>query len=502
MATQDDEFDDGELAEEEFVDEGDDFAEEDGPKPRVSLLTVLLCLLNVAATIGFAVLLIMDYSKRQEWSHAVFMRDLALQGVALAQEADGPSAYHATMPEQRINPDKIKEAFRKRGGSVSESFTPVAEVFPNRILPQHLSDETLKLHFKGLGPPVRTLEDEIDRLRKELPNDILKAAQETTDKLDPKAKDPVQDKRNLLVALLLPLARTPRQIDDMYTMIQKVDPDKLHDLLIDVGQRRVLYDILAPLEYFRPSPVSEWPLEKIGDVYSKDPKKLDDYYAMLERRLKSAKADKFDPKFNFGSEWQDKDRDSIEKRQVIAFVLFTIGQARKPDGTPLYPQGADRVQKVIGLFEDAVAAHYLTGAVDKMTQRLLQLAIEDRDGKAVIVNNNLTSTDGFVQSYAKEIQRIKDITEVIKDRAFRLADLQDQEKKQADIVLVRQQHLDTVTAELIGERKKTAFQLSELQRVQRQLFEAQVKLADAHQTNLRLEQSIRRAEKVLKGELP
>jgi hypothetical protein len=59
-----------------------------------------------------------------------------------------------------------------------------------------------------------------------------------------------------------------------------------------------------------------------------------------------------------------------------------------------------------------------------------------------------------------------------------------------------------VTAELIGERMRTAFELDQLRRLQKQLFEAQVKLADAHQTNLKLEQKIRAAGKRLTGDAP
>lgn len=497
----DDDFDDGEAAEEEeFAEEElageDDFEEPVGPKPRASLLTVILCLLNVAATIGFAVLLVMDYSKRQEWSFAVFMRDLALEGLPLVQEADGPSASRQTMPEQRIDADKLKDAFRKRGGSVSERFVPVFEVFPNRILPQHLSDETLKIHFKNAGTPVRTLEEEIERLRKTLPDDIKKAAQEFA------AKPPDEKaKRDQLALTLLPLARTPKQIDDLYTFIQKVDGVKLDELLVDAGQRRVLYDILAPHEFFRPAPIDAWPLEQIADIKGK---KLEEYVSMLDRRLKSTIEAKYDAALHLGKEFEGKERDSIEKRQAIAFMVFTVAQARKPDGTPLYPQGPERVQKVIGLFEDAVAAGALAGATDKMTRKMVNVIIEDREGKPVFDPkiNKLTSTDGFVHSYAKEIDRVKEIIETIRTRNLRLADVQDQEKKQADIVDMREKQIATVSTELIGERKKTSFQLGELRRLQKQLFDAQVKLADAHQNNLRLEQAIRRAELRLKGDVP
>src|SRR5581483_5264381 len=161
----------------------DDF-DQPAPKARVSMLTVLLFFLNVAAALGFAYLLLMTYQKRQSWSYAVFLYDLRDLGLPLEMEADGPSASRETTPRKLLDPAQLKAAFQKRstGVSVSEPFQAVDERFVGGIRPQHLTPEVLADVFKNLGPPVKTLEDEIRRLQKDLPADLDRAAKEVLDK--------------------------------------------------------------------------------------------------------------------------------------------------------------------------------------------------------------------------------------------------------------------------------------------------------------------------------
>src|SRR5262249_18284730 len=86
MAKDDDDFDAEEAYEEE-------------PRGRTSLLTVILCVLNVAAAAGFTFLLVMDYQKRQSWSRAVFLHDLKITGLPLKEETDGTSASRIIIPQ-------------------------------------------------------------------------------------------------------------------------------------------------------------------------------------------------------------------------------------------------------------------------------------------------------------------------------------------------------------------------------------------------------------------
>jgi hypothetical protein len=56
-----------------------------------------------AATVGFGMLLYMDVNKRLDWARAVFMRDLAIQGLPFDIELAVDSAIEAEI--RRSSPD-------------------------------------------------------------------------------------------------------------------------------------------------------------------------------------------------------------------------------------------------------------------------------------------------------------------------------------------------------------------------------------------------------------
>src|SRR5437868_4713152 len=107
------EIDEALLAEDDDVPpEEPEEQEEPEPRGRNTGLTIALCVLNVLAALGFTYLLVVDYQKRQEWSHAVFMNELFLQGLPLAQEDDGLSGSRVTLPHQKLESSQITEVFR------------------------------------------------------------------------------------------------------------------------------------------------------------------------------------------------------------------------------------------------------------------------------------------------------------------------------------------------------------------------------------------------------
>src|SRR5438093_823964 len=148
-------------------------------RERLALVTQFnSSFLTVAAAVGFVFLLTMDYRRRADWSHAIFMHDLKAVGLPLREEqTEGTSASRLALPRQRLDATMIKEAYSKRGGkSVSEPFQSVQESFQYRITADHLTPEVLREHFQGAGEPVKTLEDEVDRLKSKLLGDIAEAA--------------------------------------------------------------------------------------------------------------------------------------------------------------------------------------------------------------------------------------------------------------------------------------------------------------------------------------
>src|SRR5207249_659638 len=92
----DDNLDDDNIVKEEEV--PDEPEKEPAPRGKNTGLTITLCVLNVLAAVGFIFLLVLDYQKRQEWSHAVFMNELYIKGLPLKEEDEGPSGSRVTMP--------------------------------------------------------------------------------------------------------------------------------------------------------------------------------------------------------------------------------------------------------------------------------------------------------------------------------------------------------------------------------------------------------------------
>src|SRR5262245_65202663 len=103
-------------------------SEKPKPKPKITGLTLTLCILNVAAVIGFVVMLVLDYGKRQAYTYAAFQYEFQLGGLGTKEDRDGVTAGVETLPRQKLTPEALKAAYSSRGGaSVSEPFAPVED---------------------------------------------------------------------------------------------------------------------------------------------------------------------------------------------------------------------------------------------------------------------------------------------------------------------------------------------------------------------------------------
>src|SRR5206468_4292978 len=96
------------------------------------------------------------------------------------------------------------------------------------------------------------------------------------------------------------------------------DAKKLDELLDDALQRRMYYDLLAPINVFRPGDLKDFKVEKLSDW---DTYKLDDVKDYMKKRLAAAIASTHDVDHHLGKYWTDEasgeanKRDAIEKRQ-------------------------------------------------------------------------------------------------------------------------------------------------------------------------------------------
>ncbi|MBM4071847.1 MAG: hypothetical protein FJ271_23420 [Planctomycetes bacterium] len=453
------------------------------PKPGVTPLTLILCVLNVLAAGGFLFLLAMDLSKRQAWSHAVFMHDLALQGVPLDEEAKGPSASQITFPRQTVGAEELKNAMSQRAVKGSEGVLP-ATFTVTAIKPEDLTPETLNDWFKGIeGGPVKTLDEEIGRVKKELPEKIAAAAQEVAASVKTEA-----DQRALLQQYLLNMAYTIYQVQDVAKKVKDLPAAQLNDKLVDAAQRRLLIDILVPLDASRPAEVSDRTLQQVSQL---DKLPLDRLQNLLLRRIDELLADKFEPTLHFGKDWADQTRDTVDRRHAIAYFLFTLSQVKKPNSNPpqtLYP--VERVQAVVGLHQSALSAQALARALVGVQDRLLGALSADRDGGVFQGKDGPDRTAGFVDRYRDEVQRLRTLVSLLKLRQNRLDDLQLRIKGHTENRDDRAKQVKDVTKKIIEARTETARQMAELAKMTDRFFTAKRQLADAQEVNLRLERQI------------
>src|SRR5262249_28748065 len=141
-------------------------------------------------------------------------------------------------------------------------------------------------------------------------------------------------------------------------------------MLEEAAKRKMLADVLLPQEEQRPpmdlkdKGAQENLKEKRAQkkLIDLDTIKLDDLRALAEGRVEEVTG------------LQDR----VEKRQAIAYLLFTAAMVKKPDGQPLDAQAMDRTAAVLGLdsFTHAVATQ--TNALRALQERVTIALDEDR----------------------------------------------------------------------------------------------------------------------------
>lgn len=474
--------DDDEEPLDEEVDEAEEESKPKRSKPRaqVSALTLILCLLNALAAAGFLFLLSMDYAKRQAWSHAIFQHDLALMGLPIKEEEKGPSASQLTFPKPKLSADELKAAMTQRGVKGTESVLPAILDLPP-IPPEHLTPAILKEWFQGAGEPVvKFLDEEIDRLKQDLPNKIAAEGQEVAAAVKTEA-----DQRQKLEKILLRLAYSVHQVQAVAKKVKELPAAQLNDKLADAAERRLLVDILVPLDAQRPAESKDRMLEQVANIDTLDLKTLRN---LLMRRIDALLADKFEPTLHFGSAWADQPRDTVDRRHAIAYFLFVLSQVKKANGESLYP--AERVPVIVGLHQTALAAQEMSRALVGVHERILDAIKVDREGAVFPGKGGPDRTPGFVDYYGDELQRIRSLLSLLKTRQNRLADAKERIKGHEAAVADRAEQVKVVTKKIVAARAETAKQMQQLADLEKRFFQAKLQLRNAQAENLRLERQI------------
>jgi hypothetical protein len=489
----DDDYEPDEPQEEPQDEPPEEPQEEPKPRPKVSTFTIVLIFLNWIAAGAFLYLLFLDYKVRQDWSYAIVLNYLDIWGLPLTDEEPN-SAYQVARPRLRLDAEQLKEAFATagRGGKGGGTFGAVDAPVPFTVTPGMMTEQVKNDHFKGLNPAVNTLNDEVDRLKKLVPGEIKKAAQEAATKL---GNDDA--KRQAIAQILLPLSWDIHQVEKLNDQVAKATGAALDKLVNEAFERRMYADLLAPMNIFRPGDVEKYTVEKAADVANL---KLEDLHALLLQRFDGAIAAKYDPEIHYGKLWEGAaNRDSVEKRQQIGFLLFTLSQLRGPNGEPLVAKGLERAQAVCGLHELAMAAQNYAHTLGVLEERVLKAIRQDREGiVATMKDGKITQSASFIDRQNAEVVRLKEVVTHIQHSDERIKDLKEQRARFETVLAERQKHLKTITDKLVDARKDTADTLQEVRKLQRDLYEAQKTLADAARRNFELEAEIRQSEARLK----
>lgn len=468
------------------------------PKPKITGLTLTLCILNVAAVFGFVFLLILDYSKRQAYTYAAYQNEFYAIGVGLKEDRDGVTAGVETFPRQKLTPETLKDAYTKRGGaSVSEPFAPVEDGLRYHVYGE---SEQIKELVKDLGT-AGSIEEEMARIKGGLFNQIETVAQDLT-KIMEKADDAA--KKAQVAMLLYPLCFNPMQVEKLEAKIKNAKGNMVTALLEDAIQRRILTDILLPVEMYRPGESEPNKLAILEKAADKDEVSLDTLRDLMKSRLDEAAAAKYDPKVHYGKDWEGVARWTPEKRQNAAFLLVSLAYAnkhlpgKKDDEQLLDPKGLERAQRISGLFDFTQACVNYNEAVQKLEQRVIDAIALDREGFFVQAG---ARSDSFADRHAAAIQQIRLVQLQIRQAQERVKDLQGQIDRAKKLVEDRTAQKTETEDRINQERKITAKRAEELRVLQQQLYRALAELADAADINARLEADIRRLSGV-KGSEP
>lgn len=524
VADVDDEAEEAKASEDDDKGDDDDIPvvddEDEEPvaaTPKLTRTTIVLLLLNWIITPLFLVIAFLDHRRHVEYSYRALLHHVAIWGIPLQSEDDGISLTDEARPVYRLTPDQLKAEFKKRPGaaSFSEPFQMVEEPVPLRLRPSDMNDQ-LKRDIFGNDSPVATLDEEIKRVKGSTQSAIESAAKSVLEKQE---KDE-NKKRDVVRKALYPIVWDIWQVkkdqdywDDKTKEIKvkgtgleikllEAKGSDLDALVLDAVERRLYYDILAPLSVYKPGDVrdpKDYKIERLADSEAYPLEKVRGFFA---ERLDGAIADQHNLANYYGEKvWPSggdaMNRDTIEKRQTIAFILFAIGHTRVPvTDEPLINKGVDRASTVSGFYEFTNASINYVRAMRIIEQRLTDAIVTDRQGYLVAVKDKaeLTRTEGFIDKYEREVDRLVKLVEQIDTAEKRREDLKkqrDQAQKTFDVRAI--QHKDTM-AKLLKSRKNTEKLAVDLRDLQKQLHEALIELSDAAERNFRLEAEIRAIE--------
>jgi hypothetical protein len=417
-----------------------------------SAIRITLAALNVLGAVAFVALASMDYGKRQTWSHAVLLHDVALNGLPLDKDETDAD---------------------------------------NRKLAELISESDLKEMFGGQSAATQI--DEVKRVH---------------DKLDQAVQAGADKKAQLrgLARVLTPLAVSETQRENLASIqAYLADPKSADQLKADVTRAALAakdqaakppqpFEAAFAEELETQPGVSRRPFEEAYLVEQKKspgkkPEELfEDSLEQMRQNLRAAFDQAFAPALT--GKLDGKDVAPSERKALIATLLFNLTepmgeletqQAAKPGvGYDLAQGPYKRYLTVVGLEAAVRAVRREAVILSQMSDDLRMEMYRDRTR--------------FVTAHEELVNQMRLAASKEAELSDALARQKDLLAKQQALLARRKEDVKLFEAELAKLNKETADRLGEVRKMDDELFKVRVATRNASEANRKSEQKIRSLE--------
>ncbi len=424
----------------------------------MSLLGKILAVLNIFGMVGFVLLAMMVYAKRQSWAHAVFRQDVALNGLPLvADEADIQGFPIA---------EKFSESDRK-------------ELFPTGDAPTSQEGEVRRLQTAVQGK-VNSLQSDPREQAKLCTQTLEPFVLTGTEQLDlhdcrkylgdPKAEAELKEQMGRAFQQAQATFRKPPADQQKRTFREAFD----EALYLKEGWNGGPFTeaLLAALP---PTDPAKWPANTFEDCFKKS---IDQQREKLSRQTFAL----------FEDALETRNRSPEQRKRRIARLLFGLVVASPEAATA--PVGAAEDLTADPAFRRFATIVGVRAAVEAIRDEAMTLSRVADELRAVWKNEQSV--------FAVRHDRILD---QVRDRARQLDTETAQLKHLSELVAAHEEELKkqrltvkTYTEELEQAREQTAKEVQELRDLSAVLHRERVKLRDAMDNNQKLEKQLRTLE--------
>jgi hypothetical protein len=444
----------------------------------MSLYSKILAFLNVLGVIGFIWLGCMDYAKRQQWAYAVHRYDLQIHGLPLdPQDADTEgNLKHEQLTEQTLK-----------------------DLFPTN--------------------PVRTQVQEVERVQKLV---------EARVKGDSDARKQVYE----AAAVLLPFATTNTQRENLLSLRAYLKDDASFNTL--KGQLSKAYkEAQELLQIIAANPANsprkartveeafsemlflgggdiKRPFERafLASLKGDARRPFDEVLAEALESLRSEYVGRVDALFADAlakdaypeSPAPNKASPNRRRERLARLLLLTV-ELNPQDATPTNQAepwsapGYKRVLNVVGLKEAVPVLHEQAQLLGQFISEMQADSAREKTVSADLAAELARERSRFVTVHQTYLDFLQLRASQVAAQEALLTRTQDQVKKQQEVVERRKKDVADYEMRLADAQKITAEHLEQLRTMDAALFKERLENRGANETNLQLEQQIRRMER-------